>query len=168
MAVRSPEFLHRRGPNLGRRRGTRSPNLVSGCANTVPNTSCGGFRRGVVDSFAEAQFQFIQPSPRVKTVNESAQKAEPFGYVASVVANVVLRDAPVDGQKLRYVDGLREEVSRVAELRRFYDHRRLKIENVFRPKHVQAARALTELLSVEAFIIWLPCYFPAVVLPTNA
>src|SRR5260370_41620412 len=113
MAVRSPGFLHRRGPNLGRRRGTTSPNFESGFANTVPNPSIGEFRRVVVHSFAEAQFQFLQPTHRVKPVNESAQKAEPFGYVASVVPNVLLRNAPVDGRKSRHVDWIREEVSDV-------------------------------------------------------
>src|SRR5260370_8443483 len=101
MAVRSPGFLHRRGPNLGRRRGTTSPNFESGFANTVPNPSIGEFRRGVVHSFAEAQFQFLQPTPRFKTVNESAQKAEPFRYAASVVANAILPDAPPTYQNLR-------------------------------------------------------------------
>src|SRR5713226_2823345 len=119
MAVRSPGFLHRRGPNLGRRRGTRSPNFESGFANTVPNPSIGEFRRGVVHSFAEAQFQFLQPTPRVKTVNESAKKAEPFGYVASGVGDVFPRGGPGECQKLRYVDGLREGVSRLAGWRRF-------------------------------------------------
>src|SRR5260370_15084517 len=45
---------------------------------------------GVVDDFAEAAFQFLQPGPRVVAVNKSAQEAESFGYVTTIVTNVLL------------------------------------------------------------------------------
>jgi len=48
-------------------------------------------------------------------VNKSAQEAESFGYVTMIVTNVLLRDAPVDGQKVGHADGLGEEISGVAE-----------------------------------------------------
>src|SRR5260370_37678921 len=89
-------------------------------------------------------------------VNEPAQKAEPFGYVTAVVSNVILREAHVNGQKLGHVDGLREEVSRVAQLRRLHDHGPLKIEYVFRPKQVNATSTHAELLVIERVVVWLP------------
>src|SRR5260370_36508753 len=85
-----------------------------GFSESGSSPSIGEFRRSVVDRFAEAQFQFFQPAPRVKTVNESAQKTEPFGHVAPVVANVVLRNTSAYCEKARHVNRLRGHVSRVA------------------------------------------------------
>jgi len=70
---------------------------------------------GVVGNFAEVGFKFFHPGPRVMAVNKSAQEAESFGYVTTIVTNVLPLDAPVDGQKLGHACGLGEEISGVAE-----------------------------------------------------
>lgn len=76
----------------------------------------------VVDNFAEMALQFFHPDARVASVDKSAQKAEPFCDVTVVVANVVLRDAAVDGQKLGHAGGLGEEIGSMAELKSLYNH----------------------------------------------
>ena len=60
-----------------------------------PNSSIGGL--GVIERIADARVQFFQPGSWVGAVNEPAQKTEPFSHVASVVANVLPRDPPIDG-----------------------------------------------------------------------
>lgn len=70
---------------------------------TVPRLSMGSLR--VVDNFAEVGLQFLHPDARVTSVDKSAQKAEPFGDVTLVVANIVLRGTAVDGQKLGHAGG---------------------------------------------------------------
>lgn len=67
----------------------------SSFGQTLPNSSTRGL--GVIEDIAEARVQFFQPGSRVGAVNEPAQKTEPFSHVASVVANVLPRDSPIDG-----------------------------------------------------------------------
>ena len=89
-------------------------------------------------------------------VDEPTQKAEPFTYVAAIVPNVVFGHVPVNCQEIGDAGGSGKKIGGMAELRSFHDYSLLKIEDVFRPKQVQAARTAAELPIVEAIIIWLP------------
>src|SRR5712692_9403578 len=101
-------------------------------------------------------------------VDDPAQKAEPFSHVVPVMANVVFHDTPVDGEKLGHAGGPGKKIGGMAKLRRLHDYCLRKIEDVFRPKQVQAASTLAELPVVEGIIIWLPCDVRDVEIARNA
>lgn len=67
-------------------------------------------------------------------MNETAQKAEPFGNVAAVVENFFPRGSAVNRQEFPHVRWLREEIGCVAEPWDFHDYRCLTIENILGQK----------------------------------
>ena len=72
-------------------------------------------------------------------MNHAAEKAQPFGGVVPVPANVVLRDLCIQSEKAIHAPGFGEDVRRVAELRGFDDDGFLNVENVFLPKQIDEA-----------------------------
>src|SRR6266852_5836095 len=89
-------------------------------------------------------------------VDDPAQKAEPFPYVAAIVPNVVLGDVPVDCQEIGHAGGPGKKIGGMAELRSLHNYGFLKVEDVFGPKQIKVTSTLAELLVVEGVIIWLP------------
>ena len=70
-----------------------------------------------VDSLPCPLPDFLQPCSWICAMNHPPQKAQPFGGIIAVPADVVLRDLGVQGEKDIHVPGLGEDVSRVAKLR---------------------------------------------------
>src|SRR5260370_39372586 len=89
-------------------------------------------------------------------VDDPAQKAEPFPYVAAIVPNLVLGDVPVDCQEIGHAGGPGKKIGGMAELRRLHNYGFLKGEDGFGPKQIKVTRPPGELLAVEGGIIWLP------------
>ena len=75
-------------------------------------------------------------------MNHAAEKAQPFGGVVAVPANVVLRDLCIQSEKAIHAPGFGEDVRRVTQLRGFHDHGFLNVENVLLPKKIAPALVL--------------------------
>ena len=83
----------------------------------------------------------LEPSPRVRAVDNAPQETQAFPDVVPIVPDILLGDPSMQAEETLHASWFGKDLGGMAQLRCFDDNRLLQVENVLTAKQVDASGA---------------------------